>query len=91
MYAQLPAGAGNDDMHDLTSLNAKARGVVALVLIRLAVSYYNPMNIFYFDGMLSKHRIQPGSVRVRPARTNLATEDLCAARWLVSLSPVFYL
>ena len=61
MYVQLPTGAGDDDMHDLTSLYAKARGVVALVLIRLAVSYYNPMNIFYFDGMLSKHRIQPGT------------------------------
>ena len=64
MYVQLPTGAGDDDMHDLTSLYAKARGVVALVLIRLAVSYYNPMNIFYFDGMLSKHRIQPGTVGI---------------------------
>ena len=39
VYVQLPAGAGDDDMHDLTSLYAKARGGVALVLITLAISY----------------------------------------------------
>ena len=39
VYVQLPAGAGDDDMHDLTSLYAKARGAVTLVQITLAISY----------------------------------------------------
>ena len=39
VYVQLPAGASDDDMHDLTSLYAKARRGVALVLLTLAISY----------------------------------------------------